>query len=129
MKQVNSIKLALIVIMALTVASFVTGCATTPPPQLGEPTALQVTLNELAPVSVAGKNMKFQFGGDRWIATVDGKDFSAGTFVSEDNAKGSILTLTQTHLYNEKLGWSEIPAPAIVLDYKKGPPKSLSLKK
>jgi hypothetical protein len=110
------------------------GCASDP--KIGEPTALQVLLNALPEVSVAGKNVKFDFGGDVWISKVDGQNFLAGTFKSEDNADGSVLTLKQTHVYSAKqkpgvggdVGWVKTPGPDIVLEYKKGPPESLSIK-
>jgi hypothetical protein len=97
---------------------------------------LQKILNEIPAIPVAGKNVKFEFGGDVWISRVDGKYFLAGTFVSEDNDSGSLLTLTQTHLYSDEqkpgiggdVGWIDTPGPEIVLDYKKGPPVALAVK-
>jgi hypothetical protein len=112
-----------------------TGCASGP--KLGTPTALQEVLNKIPAIPVLGKDVKFEFGGDTWISTVDGKDFLAGTFVSEDNDSGSILTLKQTHLYSDEqkpqiggdVGWIKTPGPEIVLEYTKGPPAALSVKK
>ena len=105
-------------------------------PKLGRPTPLQTSLNALPAVSVAGKNLKFEFGGDAWIAKVDGKEFSGGTYVSEDTDEGSTLTLKQTHVYSTQkrpgiggdVGWVSTPGPDIVLEYIKGPPETLKAK-
>jgi hypothetical protein len=121
-------------VLALSIASVMIGCASGP--KLGSPTILQQVLNALPEVPVAGKNLKFKFGGDVWIANVDGKEFMAGTFVSEDTADGSSLILKQTHLYSSKqkpgiggdVGWVKTPGPDISLVYKKGPPETLTVK-
>jgi len=126
---------AFVMLLIFAVSLVVTGCSTTTP-TLGQPTELQQILNALPEIPVAGKNLKFQFGGDTWIATVNSKNFIAGTFTSADNTDGSTLTLTQTHVYSSEkkpgvggdIGWVKTPGPNIVLDYKKGPPASLSLK-
>jgi len=47
-------------------------------PQLGNQTLLQQLLNYLPAIPIAGKNLKFQFGGDTWIATLNGKNFLTG---------------------------------------------------
>ena len=120
-------------ILVLSIAFAMFGCASGP--ELGSPTLLQQVLNQLPEVSVAGKNLKFEFGGDGWIARVNGKNFSAGTFKSEDTAAGSILTLKQTHMYSTEkkpgiggdIGWVEAPGPDVVLEYKKGPPEDLAV--
>ncbi|MDR1625803.1 MAG: hypothetical protein LBT33_04615 [Spirochaetia bacterium] len=121
-------KFALLAVAALScVASlFLAGCMTGP--ELGPATPLQQALNELPAIPVAGKELKFEFGGDAWIAKVDGKNSLAGTFTSEDTADGSILTLEQTHAYSNDIGWVATPGPQIVLEYKKGPPASLAKK-
>ncbi|MDR2589250.1 MAG: hypothetical protein LBC67_07475 [Spirochaetales bacterium] len=115
--------------------TFVTiGCASGP--KLASPTPLQQELNSLPEVPVAGKNLKFEFGGDAWIAKVDGKNFLAGTFTSNDTAEGSDITLKQTHIYSAEqkpgiggdVGWVKTPGPDISLVYKKGPPESLTVK-
>jgi len=46
-----------------------------------------------------GKSLKFEFGGNIWIAQVNGVNYIAGTFTSEDTSEGSILTLKQTHAW------------------------------
>jgi len=120
--------------LVLTITFVVIGCASGP--KLGQPTDLQRLLNALPEIQVAGKSLKFEFGGDTWIARVSGKNFLAGTFTSEDSADGSILTLKQTHVYSTEqkpgiggdVGWVKTPGPNIVLEYKKGPPESLSAK-
>ena len=73
-------------------------------PVLGEPNVLQTALNMLPAVPIAGNNLKFQFGGDRWIATLNGENFSAGTIGLEDTDDGSILTLKQTHIWPGAVG-------------------------
>lgn len=121
-------------IAALLAAFVVASCASSP--KLGTPTLIQQLLNELPAVSVAGKNLKFEFGGDVWIAKVDGKGFLAGTFQFAETADGGTLTLKQTHMYSTEqkpgvggeVGWVKTPGPDIVLEYKKGPPETLGVK-
>jgi hypothetical protein len=121
-------------ILVVSLISVIVGCASGP--KLGPPTGLQQLLNQLPAVSVAGKELKFEFGGDAWTAKVDGKDFMAGTFKSADSDTGSILTLKQTHIYSTEqkpavggdIGWVKTPGPDIVLEYKKGPPETLTAK-
>ena len=123
-----------VIFLALFIAFVMIGCASGP--ELGSPTPLQQSLNALPAVPVAGKTLKFEFGGTTWIAKVDGKNFLAGSFTSEDAADGSALTLKQTHVYSTEkkpgvggdVGWVQTPGPDIVLVYKKGPPEVLSVK-
>jgi hypothetical protein len=130
-KRINS---AFVLLLALLTISVMIGCASGP--KLGSPTLLQEGLNALPEVAVAGKNLKLEFGGDAWIAKVDGKNFIAGTFAFEDTADGGIFTLAQTHIYSTEqkpgvggdVGWVKTPGPAIVLEYKKGPPVTLAVK-
>jgi hypothetical protein len=75
-----------------------------PPEQLGAPTALQTILNALPAIPIAGNNLKFQFGGDKWVATVNGENFSAGTIGFEATDEGSIITLKQTHIWPGAVG-------------------------
>jgi hypothetical protein len=100
-------------------------------PTLGEPSLLQQGWNLLPTIPIAGKNLKFAFGGDTWIAKLDGKDLLAGTFIFKDTDNGGIITLKQTHTYPPisipGAGWISTPGPDIVLEYKKGPPSSFSL--
>jgi hypothetical protein len=72
--------------------------------QLGPPTPLQAILNALPAIRVAGNNLKFQFGGDGWVATVNGENFLMGTVELEDTDEGSILTLKQTHIWPGAVG-------------------------
>ena|GEM_PF-6692952 len=72
--------------------------------QIGIPTPLQIILNALPAIRIAGNNMKFQFSGDKWTATVNGENFSAGTIELEDTDDGSILTLKQTHIWPGAVG-------------------------
>jgi len=106
--------------------------------QLGTPTPLQRILNELPAIPIAGRNLKFQFGGTTWIATVNGENVLAGNVESVDINGGSILTLKQTHIWAAAAGravggvlggalggavgsianmWVATPGPEIVLDY------------
>jgi len=123
-------------IFTLIFAALMAGCASKP--VLGQPTELQVLLNAMPAIPISGKNLKIDFGGDVWIGKVDGNEYLAGTYKSEDTAEGSLLTLTPTHAYSKEktpgaagveIGWVETPGAKIVLDYKKGPPSSLTLKK
>jgi hypothetical protein len=117
--------------------------------QLGTPTPLQRILNDLPAIPIAGRNLKFQFGGTTWIATVNGENVLAGTVESVDINGGSILTLKQTHVWAAAAGravggmlggalggaigsvaniWVATPGPEIVLDYNSaGPRTSFSL--
>jgi hypothetical protein len=110
---------------------------------------LQRILNELPAIPIAGRNLKFMFGGTTWIATVNGENVLAGTVESVDIDGGSILTLKQTHVWAAAAGravsgvlggalggaigsvanvWVTTPGPEIVLDYNSsGPRASFSL--
>jgi len=113
--------------------------------QLGTPTPLQRILNELPAIPIAGRNLKFQFGGTTWIATVNGENVLAGTVESVDINGGSILTLKQTHVWAAAAGravggllggavggavgsvanmWVTTPGPEIVLDYNNSSPRA-----
>jgi len=100
-----------------------------PLPVLGEPTVLQQALNRLPAVPIAGNNLKFEFGGNIWIATLNGRNFLAGTISTQETDEGSILTLRQTHIYPPRnipgIRWVRTPGPDIVLEYRIGPPASL----
>jgi hypothetical protein len=94
--------------------------------QLGTPTPLQRILNELPAIPIAGRNLKFEFGGSSWIAKVNGENALAGTVEIVDIKGGSILTLKQTHVWagtaEMAVGgltntWVAIPGPEIFLDY------------
>jgi formylglycine-generating enzyme required for sulfatase activity len=67
--------------------------------QLGTPTPLQIILNTLPTIRIAGNKLKFQFGGDNWVATLNGENFLTGTIELEDTNGGSILNLKQTHMW------------------------------
>ena len=106
--------------------------------QLGTPTPLQRVLNDLPAIPIAGRNLKFEFGGSAWIAKVNGENALAGTVETVDISGGSILTLKQTHIWAAAAGraaggllggalggaigsiastWVATPGPEIVLDY------------
>jgi hypothetical protein len=67
--------------------------------QLGTQTPLQIILNALPAIPIAGNTLKFQFGGDNWIATVNGENFSTGTIELETTGDGVMLILKQTHIW------------------------------
>jgi hypothetical protein len=119
--------------------------------QLGAPTELQREINELPAIPIAGKYLKFVFGGTTWVATLNGENVMAGTVETVDISGGSILTLKQTHIWGaaavggaattSKLGggllgkvatkaastWVPTPGPEIVLDYSTEPRPTLSV--
>ena len=121
------------------------------------PAPLQTILNALPAIPIAGNDLKFIFDSDKWTATVNGENFSAGTIELEDTENGAILTLKQTHIWPGAVGRTagrianiipggsavsgaldtagritgaagaiEASGPAIILEYKAGPPASLS---
>ena len=73
-------------------------------PQSAIPVPLQIILNAMPAVPVAGNNLKFYFNGDRWTTTVNGENFSAGTLEREDTNDGCMLTLKQTHIWPGAVG-------------------------
>jgi len=93
-------------------------------PQLGNQTLLQQLLNYLPAIPIAGKNLKFQFGGDTWIATLNGKNLLTGNLTLHSVDERSILILKQTHTYVVSK-WVKTPGADIILEYKEGPPASL----
>jgi hypothetical protein len=116
--------------------SSVTLTAEPPPPReipvipvLGEPTLLQQGLNRLPAVPVGRNRLQFVFGGDMWIATVNGRNLLAGFITTEDTDEGFILILSQTHIYPPMnvpgINWVRTPGPQIALEYIAGPPASL----
>ena len=94
-------------------------------PRLGQPTLLQAVLNNLpaVPIPQVG-SLKFEFGGDIWMAKLNGQNLLAGTMTVQDTKDGSILVLKQTHTY-VKIAWIKTPGLDIFLDYTQGPPASL----
>ena len=86
----------------------------------GIPTSLQIILNALPAIPIAGNNLKFLFDGNTWTATVNGENFSTGTIEREDTDNGAILTLKQTHIWPGAIGKaagriaSKIPGGAVV---------------
>jgi hypothetical protein len=93
-------------------------------PQLGQPTLLQQALNRLPAIPVAGQTLKFDFGGEIWIAKLNGKGILAGSITQHDTNEGSILVLKQTHAY-VGIAWVKTPGADIILEYKQDPPASL----
>jgi outer membrane murein-binding lipoprotein Lpp len=68
-------------------------------PQLSEATIIQQALNRLPAVPIAGKNLKFEFGGDAWFAKVNGENFLAGKCIFENIDNGYNLTLQTTNVW------------------------------
>jgi len=93
-------------------------------PVLGPPNVFQLALNLLPAIPIAGNNLKFEFGGDAWLATVNGRNLFTGYLTLKENDEGSIIiTLQQTHSYG--IRWMKTPGAEIVLEYNRGPPSSL----
>ncbi|MCL2065822.1 MAG: hypothetical protein FWG98_15825 [Candidatus Cloacimonetes bacterium] len=111
-----------LVIVLLLISFIIVGCASGGP-KLGTITLIQREINALPAVPVAGNNLKFQFGGETWIATNNGVNFIAGTLTTETTTEGLILSLKQTHLYSTQqkpgiggdVGWVKTPGPEITL--------------
>ena len=123
-------------VLVLSIAFVMAGCSSSP--HLGTPTPLQSILNAMPAIPIPSVgSLKFQFSGDTWIATLSGANFMAGTFTVEDTDDGSILTLQQTHIagsaapgaagmVGRAAGWVKMTGKPLILEYKKGPPASLS---
>ncbi|MDR0312892.1 MAG: hypothetical protein LBI14_04785 [Treponema sp.] len=73
-------------------------------PQSALSQLVQYALNQLPAIPIAGNNLKFLFDGDRWVATVNGENFSTGTIEFEDTISGYMLTLKQTHIWPGAVG-------------------------
>jgi hypothetical protein len=56
-------------------------------------------LNLLPAIPIAGKNLKFELGGDVWIAKVNGGNFMAGDCLFENTDNGYFLTLRTTNVW------------------------------
>jgi len=69
-------------------------------PKLSEPTLFQQGLNRLPAVPIVGKNLKFEFGGDIWIAKINGENFLAGDCIFEKNDNGYNITLKTTNVWS-----------------------------
>jgi len=99
-------------------------------PVLGEPTLLQQGWNQLPAIGVGNYNLKFEFGGDTWIAKNNGRNFLAGTMTFEETPEGTFLVLKQTHTYPPRdiprISWVRTPGPEIILQYNPGPPSSFA---
>ncbi|MDR0441774.1 MAG: formylglycine-generating enzyme family protein [Treponema sp.] len=110
-------------------------------PQTGEPVSalppvLQQELNQLPAVSVGTEKLKFEFTGDNWTAKLNNRNFMMGTIVTQNTNEGVLLTLNQTHVYPKrdipiisaiiKTKWIQKTEHEIFLEYKAGPPPSLS---
>ena len=119
---VKKITASALCVLLLLAAFMLFGCASGP--KLGDPTSLQQILNSLPEIDVAGNSLKFEFGGDYWIAKNNEREFLAGTFVLEDTSEGHILILNQTHSYSTH--WVKTPGPQIILEYISGPPATMN---
>jgi len=138
----------IIVIIGLIAISVLVGCASTPKgpkgPDFGMPTEFQRLLNEFSiknPLKIAGKEVVITFEGNAWRGRVDGDDAFAGKCIVEETEEGATITLDLSWAYvdtgqinpltGDKIAaWLEAPDSVkseLVLDYKKGPPISLSI--
>jgi hypothetical protein len=96
-------------------------------PRLGQPTLLQQQLNRLPAVPIPSVgSVNFQFGGDVWMAKLNGQSILAGAIEVHETNEGSILVLKQTHIY-AKIAWIKTPGADIFLEFKNGPSASFSL--
>jgi len=70
--------------------------------QLGTPTPLQQTINAIPAILIPliGKSVKFEFGGNSWIAKVNGNNFLAGDCIIDETNNGYILTLKTTNVWS-----------------------------
>ena len=64
-------------------------------------TPIQNILNAARSITINGKNLKFEFGGNRWIAKDNGINYLAGVIESDidNNDDSGVLTLRQTHIW------------------------------
>lgn len=71
--------------------------------QLGTQTPFQHTINAIPaiPIPLIGENIKFEFGGDNWIANLNEENFIAGSYKIEESAAGHVLTLSLTHVWSK----------------------------
>jgi len=136
----NLLKMAGILTIFVIVWFLFNGCATfsgtQSDPLLKEPSLLQTALNKLPEIPIAGRNLKFQFGGDVWIATLGGRNFLAGSVNTYETSSGIYMVLAQTHIYppagapaipGVPIGWIRTPGPELILGYTMGPPSSMRL--
>ena len=72
--------------------------------QLGTPTSLQQLFNSIPAIPIIGKSVKFEFGGDIWIAKVNGENFLAGNCIFEETGNGHILKLNITNVWSGAVG-------------------------
>jgi len=103
-----------------------------PLPVLGQPTDRQQLMNALPAIPIAGRQLKFQFGGDFWIATLNGRNFIAGGIATEEVDGGTVLRLKHTHTWPPTdlpnallMRWIPTPGPQINLIYREEPRRSL----
>jgi hypothetical protein len=137
MKKTQIVLVGFLVVLGMTLM----GCATAPVYNEGNATPLQRELNEISdryPIPIAGKDAVIKFAGDAWKGTVGGKDAVQGTGKFETTAAGTTITIVLTHIWSDKenpvtkkpVGWVKSPTKVqIVLEYKEGPPASLTVKK
>jgi len=103
-----------------------------PAPVLAQPTEFQALLNVLPPIRVSGTELKFSFGGESWIATLNGRNMIGGSFSTEELEEGIVLRLRHSHTWPPVdlpsallMRWVPTPGPQIALIYSPGPPRSL----
>ena len=84
------------------IQTVVSGSVAGPQPGISAP--LQIILNAMPAIPIAGNNLKFLFSDGGWTTTVNGENFSAGTIEREDTNNGFMLTLKQTHIWPGAVG-------------------------
>ncbi|MDR0442729.1 MAG: hypothetical protein LBH44_04900 [Treponema sp.] len=104
--------------------------------QFGLPSMLQQELNKLPAVPIGPNKLKFEFTGDNWIAKLNNRNFLKGDIKFQVTAESIILVLSQTHIYPPKdipvisaiikTKWIKTPGPELFLEFKAGPPPSIS---
>ena len=134
-KQIKMVPIAIIGVIAI---GILLGCASGP--KFGPPTGIQMLLNQvagLAPLTIAGKGVMLTFEGDYWRGRVDGRDTLAGECRIDETDDGAIVTLNQSWACLDTgkrvpitgkpiAQWQKTPGPEIVLEFKKGPPATLT---
>jgi len=68
--------------------------------QSGIPTLIQLAVNQLPAIPIAGKNIKFELDTDTWIAKVNGNNFLSGDCLFQESDTGYILTLRTTNVWS-----------------------------
>jgi hypothetical protein len=140
----KQIKTVLVAIFGIIAISILLGCASKPSepsgPEFGEPNSIQRLINAISarfPIPIAGNSLTFSFEGGWWRAKLNGKDFLAGVCIIEPTDEGAIIRLDQSWMYADTgkrvpitgepiASWVKTSGPEIILEYKEGPPATLT---